>query len=554
MGTELARAELTAPRADKTAMAPAARLAAVRRTLSEAGTQLRARVRRWHQPRQTSAALVIAPAIKADAIAALFSVKCFIAAMLAYYLALRIGLNRPFWAVVTSYIIAQPLAGAVLSKAAFRLLGTIVGAAAAVVLVPTFVNEPAALSLALALWIGFCLYLSQLDRTPRAYLFLLAGYTAGIIGFPSVQAPGAIFTVAILRVQEITIGILCASLVHGAVFPRTVTTLLLTRIDTILTDARRWSAASLAGARDARLDLERRRLAVDVFDLHQLTVQLPFDTARILPRVHTVRALQDRLSLLLPLASTIEDRLAELARCPGGVPEAVAAIVTRIEGWIDAGVAVPTREATSALLIAEARALEPLAAPSTEPLVWRDMLLLNLLSRLEELVATLRDAHILRDQIRSPSIRTVSPRVDALLAATSRRALHLDRGLALRSALGTVATLALGCLFWIGTAWKDGGGAVLIAGIVCALFSGLDNPRAAITRVQIGSTIGLVLSIFYAYTIFPRITDFVTLAAALSPALLLMGGADGQTGDDGGGHGDPDRFPADGRAQRELHA
>ena len=38
----------------------------------------------------------------------LFSAKCFIAAMLAYYIALRIGLNRPFWAVVTSYIIAQP--------------------------------------------------------------------------------------------------------------------------------------------------------------------------------------------------------------------------------------------------------------------------------------------------------------------------------------------------------------------------------------------------------------------------------------------------------------
>jgi magnesium chelatase subunit D len=305
----------------------------------------------------------VAPAIRADADAVLFSVKCFIAAMLAYYIALRIGLNRPFWAVVTAYIIAQPLAGAVLSKAAFRLMGTVVGAAAAVVLVPMFVNEPAALSLALALWLGFCLYLAQLDRTPRAYLFLLAGYTASIIGFPSVEAPGVIFTTAILRVQEITIGILCASLIHGAVFPRTVTKLLLLRIDTILADARRWSVASLTGAREATLDLERRRLAIDVFDLHQLSVHLPFDTARILPRVHTVRALQDRLSLLLPLASSIEDRLAELKRCPLGVPEAVAALVARTRGWIDDGVAALDREETAEVLIAEARALEPLALP-----------------------------------------------------------------------------------------------------------------------------------------------------------------------------------------------
>src|SRR6185312_15952716 len=97
---------------------------------------------------------------------ALFSVKCFVAAMLAYYVALRIGLTRPYWAITTSYLVAQPLAGAVLSKAVFRVAGTVLGATAAVVLVPTFVNEPAALSLALALWLGVCLYFSLLDRTP----------------------------------------------------------------------------------------------------------------------------------------------------------------------------------------------------------------------------------------------------------------------------------------------------------------------------------------------------------------------------------------------------
>ncbi|HEY0269887.1 MAG TPA: FUSC family protein [Sphingomonas sp.] len=462
--------------------------------------------------------------MRADADAALFSAKCFVAAMLAYYIALRIGLNRPFWAVVTSYIVAQPLAGAVLSKAVFRLIGTVLGATAAVVLVPAFVNEPAVLSLALALWLGLCIYLAQLDRTPRAYVFLLAGYTASIIGIPSVEAPGAIFNSAILRVQEITIGIMSASLIHGAVFPRTVTAQLLRRIDMILADAGRWSVASLSGARETRLDLERRRLAIDVLELHQLSIHLPFDTARILPRVRTVRALQDRLSLLLPLASTVEDRLAELDHCPGGVPAPVSALVARIRAWIEGDATGPEREATAEPLIAEARALEPLAEPVAETgLVWRDMLLLNLLSRLAELVATLRDAYLLRDQVRSPSIRAVSPRVPELLAVTSSRPLHLDRGLAIRAALGTIATIALGCAFWIATAWKDGGGAVLIAGIACALFGGLDNPRAAIGKLQLGSTIGLVMSIFYAYTILPRATDFVTLAAVLAPMLLLMG-------------------------------
>lgn len=57
-----------------------------------------------------------------------------------------------------------------------------------------------------------CVFVSRLDRTPRAYMFVLAGYSAILIALPSVEAPATIFTVASLRVQEITLGILGAQL------------------------------------------------------------------------------------------------------------------------------------------------------------------------------------------------------------------------------------------------------------------------------------------------------------------------------------------------------
>ena len=66
-----------------------------------------------------------------------------------------------------------------ISKAFFRMLGTLLGAAAAVVFLPAFVNEPIVLSFVLALWLGLCVYVSYLDRAPRSYVFLLAGYTVG---------------------------------------------------------------------------------------------------------------------------------------------------------------------------------------------------------------------------------------------------------------------------------------------------------------------------------------------------------------------------------------
>ncbi len=150
----------------------------------------------------------------------LFSFKAFAAAMLAVFLASWAGQPRPFWALMTAYVVANPMAGAVRSKGLFRFIGTLVGGAAAVILVPRFANAPELLSLALALWVAGCLCLSLRDRTPRAYAFMLAGYTAALIGFPSVDTPLAIFDTAVARLEEIGLGVLAPPLVYSVVLPK----------------------------------------------------------------------------------------------------------------------------------------------------------------------------------------------------------------------------------------------------------------------------------------------------------------------------------------------
>ncbi|MFK5143387.1 FUSC family protein, partial [Klebsiella pneumoniae] len=87
-------------------------------------------------------------------------------------------------------------------------------------------------------WVGVCLYVSLLDGTPRSYVFMLAGYTVALIGFPSVSDPGAIFDTAVARVEEISLGIICASLVSTIVFPRSVAPAVAGRVDDWLSDAR----------------------------------------------------------------------------------------------------------------------------------------------------------------------------------------------------------------------------------------------------------------------------------------------------------------------------
>ena len=62
--------------------------------------------------------------------------------MLALYLSYSMGLPRPFWAMTTAYIVSQPWSGAVRSKALYRLVGTFVGSAMTVYMVPRLSNSP----------------------------------------------------------------------------------------------------------------------------------------------------------------------------------------------------------------------------------------------------------------------------------------------------------------------------------------------------------------------------------------------------------------------------
>lgn len=454
--------------------------------------------------------------------AALFSLKCFAAAMLALFIALSIGLERPYWAFLTSYIVAQPLAGAVISKAVFRVMGTLVGAIFAVAIVPPLVNAPELLSLAMALWLALCVFVSLLDRTPRSYMFVLAGYSACLIVFPDVDMPQTIFMVATLRVQEITIGILCGSLIHGVVFPGSITNLLFARVEAMLRDAERWSHDAIALEPVKGLAAERRRLAQDITELHQMSVHLPFDISRLAPRVRTVRAMQDQLSLLLPLGGAVEDRLANLKQASGGiVPPETVALIDEARAWIaHPGEDRSVRTAAADALIARCALMEPAAQAD---MGWADMMRLSLYARLATLIAAHRDCRDLYDQMVTHSRTPVSPRVAELLEGRRNRELHKDVAGAARGAFAAFVTVALGCALWIGSGWKDGGSAVMLAGVFLALFAASDNPLAPLKGFMIGTIAASLLGAVYGYAIMPRLDGFGMLAAAYAPMLLLLG-------------------------------
>ncbi|WP_226637356.1 FUSC family protein [Novosphingobium profundi] len=452
--------------------------------------------------------------------AAVFSLKCYIASMLATFIAFSIGLERPYWAFLTAYIVSGPFAGAVVSRALFRLIGTFVGASFAIFIVPPLVHSPVLLVSAMTCWLGTCVFLSLLDRKPTSYMFVLSGYTAGLIVWPIVDAPQHIFDVATLRAQEIAIGIICSALIHGVVLPGSVSRALAGKMAGVLKDAEAWSRDTLDINPDPKIDLERRRLAQDITELHQQSVHLPFETTQTAPRVKLVRALEDNLAHLMPLGAAIADRVASL-RANAALPESTAVLMADIRAWIDdlsddLGVIEETGDA----LIARCAELEPAIDGQSD---WLELLHMSLVARLGELVTAHLNCRVLKVQYSAPTTRSVSPRIPLLLADIGERPLNRDYTGAARAAGGAMLTVVVGSLIWHFSGWSDGGTFLMLASVFPALFGAMDNSIPPVIGFFKGTVLSVIIAGAYGFAILPTLDGFPELAVSLAPALLVIG-------------------------------
>ncbi|MBG0589732.1 FUSC family protein [Enterobacter kobei] len=447
--------------------------------------------------------------LRNDAGALIYSAKSFAAAMLAYYLALSIGLERPSWAIITVYIVSQTSVGASLSRSLYRLAGTVAGASATVLIVPIFTNMPILCSVVLTGWITFCLWLSLLERTPRAYAFVLAGYTASLIGFPAVSDPGGIFNVALVRVQEIAIGIFCAGLIHRYVLPARVSGLFNAKLSQTLQAARGRVADTLAGKPGAASGPLHLALALQF--LQGISHHVPYDFALSAPVRQARKAIHDRLARLAIVNCELHDRLLT----PGILPADMQALREDVQAWLAAEEAGAS-SAAEALRIRCTLLIDRYAAHA---LTIDDALQVSFIRYLSEAIALLEQCERLSEAIHhaKPAFGEMQTR------AAKGYVFHRDPLTAARTALGAFVIILSGCLVWIFSAWPDGGTAVSILGVCCTLFGSFDTPAPHIVKYIIGSFWGVVISLLYSFALLPQVSDFPVLVAVLAPAYLLAG-------------------------------
>src|SRR6201997_5221435 len=137
-----------------------------------------------------------------------FGIRIWVAVVVALAASFWLELEAPASAAVTVAILAEPTRGRALEKALFRLIATVIGVTAAIVIVALFSQTRDLLLAAFAGWIGLCVYAAGLLDGNRAYYAaVLSGYTVAFVAIQQIDTPEHVFETGMARGATIAVGI-----------------------------------------------------------------------------------------------------------------------------------------------------------------------------------------------------------------------------------------------------------------------------------------------------------------------------------------------------------
>jgi uncharacterized membrane protein YccC len=146
------------------------------------------------------------------------AIKTGLAMAITYGIALQAGWDKPFWAGFAVAMISLSTAGQSLNKGAMRMLGTLVGLAAALTFQALFAQDRWWFMVVLSLYVGFCTYM--LTGKKLVYFWFVSAFVCILISIAGGANSQNAFYTALLRAQETGLGILVYSLVSILLWPQ----------------------------------------------------------------------------------------------------------------------------------------------------------------------------------------------------------------------------------------------------------------------------------------------------------------------------------------------
>lgn len=422
-----------------------------------------------------------------------FAVRIWLAMVLALYAAFWLQLSSASSAAVCVAILAQPKRGQALSKALYRFLGTLVGAAVAIVLMALFAQDRVLLLVAFATWLGLCVFTAHFLQDTRAYGAMLSGYTVAIIAIAHIDTPQSTFDAAVDRVAAITLGIVAITFINDALGSPSIWRTVRDALGEALAETRAFAHETLT-----RGDPGSERTA----------------------------ALIRKIAALRGDASAIAGELDDGPDRAAGARSAIAAL------YVMAAAARHLRAALARLpalppAVAEARALcLDLTEPDADPE--------RAVARLSELVADAVRAGnqpldaILALQRALDFARAVAFAADGhRVLAQGGRPLrdvplptHRDVPEALRGALRVIIAFGLTALLLVATGWPATSFALVQVAATCSLSSITPDPRAFAKGVLIGMPLAALCAGLVLFGALAGVQGFPLLAIAIAPVVF----------------------------------
>ncbi|CAG8866902.1 p-hydroxybenzoic acid efflux pump subunit AaeB [Pseudomonas fluorescens] len=434
-----------------------------------------------------------------------FAIKTLLGGGLALWLALRWGLEQPTWALMTAFIVAQPLSGMVVQKGLARLAGTLAGTFMSVVFMGLFAQAPWLFLIALALWLGLCTAASTQLRSAWSYAFVLAGYTAAIIALPAISHPLQVFEQAVARCTEISLGIVCATAASALLWPLRVEQQLSGQARQAWQQGIQAASAMLDGQEQARQGLLETLGRIVAIDAQREHAWFEGNVGR--QRASAIRGLSQKLMVLLRISRSVRRQWRQL-------------------------------DATEALHLAPW--LEEVRSQLAEP--DRPSLLL-LRQRLwdaahDERISSVEHYCLARLTLLLDTAMAATQAVEDVEAgraatdAASGLAVHRDLALALLFGSRSALAFLVMSIFWLATAWPAAPGGLVLTCVVCSLFASREN------GAQIGMSFlrGILLAIPVAFVVgqilLPQLSGFAMLGLAMGVPLFFgaLGMAHPRTG------------------------
>ncbi|OJH39479.1 FUSC family protein [Cystobacter ferrugineus] len=419
----------------------------------------------------------------------LFGLRVSLAALTALALALALHLPNPHWAAMTVWITAQPTRGMLAERLLFRLLGTAAGALAGMALLHV-TQEPVAVVVALAIWVGLCVAVGNLLRHSISYGTLLAGYTAGVVALPTFVPALPHHDLAGARVLATLLGVVVSGVMMWLLTPESPRHAVLRQAEALGRDALAWAGQCLSGtAAAAGLAERERHLLAEMARIEESADQLAAGSPRAYARIRALRGLMMALLSLLPATRLLQSRLERLQQ------EEDPARAALLRAW---------RDALALRLSALANAPEAAPALPAPPTSLR-----HFFGLLSQAVAELQQ---------------VLPALSQAPATPPRRmTFHRDwpgaRTAAARSAL---AVAGMGGV-WLVTGWDFGPFLVMGASIFVSAFSSHPQPVVALRGVVWGASVGVALALLCRLVLLPPQAGMVQLLLTLAPFMVLGG-------------------------------